>query len=286
MKWSVKYGMYEHKLFEYKSTIAANLNIKEIEVELKSSIIDEYIYSFIVTIKTDDDLKIITYQIKHMVADEQENNTIFVLDAVRIILNAIIEYRDYRGKNRVIAYGQPPLELMIELYEPLIETLAKNVQNNWQQYELDDLKQMCRLSMCKLYNKGYYVHKSLLKKVFEREVLEEVRGLKKRGDVISLFTRIVTDDPNGEKLTIKDTLEDVDSTLMEEERLRLESELLIFNELKDIIIDKIGQRKWDMIFRDYSRGHTTSTSQGIMREVKKFLQSEGYTRNLFNERYH
>ena len=277
--------MPEQKLFEYKNNIPANNKIDDIKIELETIFVDDYIYSFIIYIKTDESCNVITYYLKHLVSEENKNNTLYYKDVIDSIINSIIDYRNYKGKNRVIGFGQPPIDLMVEIYEPLVDTLAKAIKNNWQHYELDDLKQICRLCMIELYNKGYYIHKRLLKKVFNRKILEEVRGLKKRGDVISIYQRANTNQ-DGELITIQDLIEDTDEIIKQEELERLEGELAIFKELKEIIIDIIGPRKWDMLFRDYGKGHTTNTTRLMMKRIKEQLKQEGYTRNLFNERYH
>lgn len=278
--------MSEQKLFEFRNEIKPK-DIDDIVVELDTIFVDDYIYSFIVYIKCDDECNIITYQVKHLVSDEKMNNTLYIKDVIQTIVNAIIEHRKYKGKSKVICYGQPPIDLMVELYEPLIDSLSRSVLENWSQYELDDLKQICRMSMVELYNKGYYIHKRLLKKVFNRKILEEVRPLKRRGEVISIYTRQNLDYSDGdEKLTIKDTLEDTDAIIAQEERDILEAELKIFEEVKGIIIDLIGERRWDMLFRDYTRGHTTNVTRLEMKRIKEQLKALGYTREIFNRRYH
>lgn len=278
--------MSEQRLFEYKNNISPALSFGDIEIELKSIFVDETLYSFIVWIKCDNECNVITYQIKHLVSDCEQNNTIFFQDAINTIINALIEHRNYKGKTKVICYKQPPIDLMVELYEPLVETLAKNIQMNWQQYDLDDLKQICRMCMVELYNKGYYLHKRLLKKTFNRRILQEVRGLKHRGEIVSLYQKCTPDNGEDEVLMLKDMLEDTDATIREQERLRLEGEMEIFKEIKDIIVSKIGERRWDMLFRDYGKGHTTNTTRAMMSRLKQELEAEGYTRKLFNRRYH
>lgn len=278
--------MSEQKLFEFRNEIKPK-DVDDIVVELDTIFVDDYIYSFIVYIKCDDECNVITYQVKHIVSDEKMNNTLYIKNVIQTIVNAIIEHKTYKGKSKVICYGQPPIGLMVELYEPLIDSLSRSVLENWSQYELDDLKQICRMSMIELYNKGYYVHKRLLKKVFNRKILQEVRPLKRRGEVISIYTRQNLDYTDGdEKLTIKDTLEDTDAIIAEEERDILEGELKIFEEVKGIVIDIIGERRWDMLFRDYTRGHTTNVTRLEMKRIKEQLKALGYTRDIFNRRYH
>ena len=278
--------MSEQKLFEFRNEIKPK-DVDDIVVELDTIFVDDYIYSFIVYIKCDDECNVITYQVKHIVSDEKINNTLYIKNVIQTIINAIIEHKTYKGKSKVICYGQPPIDLMVELYEPLIDSLSRSVLENWSQYELDDLKQICRMSMIELYNKGYYVHKRLLKKVFNRKILQQVRPLKRRGEVISIYTRQNLDYSDGdEKLTIKDTLEDVDAQLSEQDKDILEGELKIFEEIRDIVIDIIGPRRWDMLFRDYSKGHTTNVTRLEMKRIKEQLKAMGYTREIFNRRYH
>ena len=91
---------------------------------------------------------------------------------------------------------------------------------------------------------------------------------------------------SSEKLLVADVIED---TSLQEERERervREAELAIFDEVKDIVIDLIGQRQWNELVRDYTNGHTTNWSRKKMQDIKHHFERLGLTRKDFNNKYY
>ena len=278
--------MYEQKLYDYKRAIPAAKDVNELESEVELIVTDDYVYSYIVHLKCNNEYIPVEYVIKYMVSDEEENNTIPRAEAIVEIIQYIIENKDYKGKSKVIGYRQPPLDLMIVLYEPVVMTMSLKLREYWQQYELEDLEQICRICMVELYNAGYYIHKRLLWTVFSRKILEEVRGLKKRACIVSIYEDSYENSKNEKHLTYADSLIDESLEIRKQEDDRLSGEMEVFEEIKGLIIDLVGERRWDMLYRDYSRKHTTDASRKLLQKIKTHLKELGITRNQFNERYH
>lgn len=270
-------------LQEFKRTIELDVDIEE---QLKEVLFDEYFYSYLVYVKCDEFGVIKNYFIKFMIAQEDSYNTINKDLAVNHILDCIEIYKEYLGETKIIGYKQPPLDMMIALYEPLMYDMARHMQQYWKQFEVEDLLQMCRISMCELYNKGYYIHKRLLWTAFKNKIIEEIRPLKRRGELVSLQISYCDKHGGEENLSLADIMPDLAAEEQQEEESIHEANLQIFAEIKDIIIDLVGPRQFDMLFRDYSRGHTTPQSRKLLIKIKNHLNSMGITQSQFNEKYH
>lgn len=252
---------------------SAGILLKECWSELTS------LYSYIVIGKIE------YIVIKYIIAEIQEYNTIDVLEAI-VNITDVINCKGH--ENSVLCFKQAPIELYIVLYEPMIEKMAKRASAQWPKLEYEDLCQMCKLCCVELYRKGYYLHKSLLWTTFKNRILEEIRPLKKRSNVISLYDRSYdnSSDNTDRRLTIADTIVDLESMYQEQDELDREAELLIFEEVKDLIIELVGPRQFDTLFRDYKYKHTTTTSRKILTKVKSYMTSLGLTREDFNKKYH
>lgn len=236
----------------------------------------ESLYSYIVIGKLEHIV------IKYIVSEMPEYNTINYVNAIAHICGIIAE----KGKeNSVLCFKQAPIEMYIVLYEPMIEKMAKRAATQWNKLEYEDLCQICKLCCVELYQKGYYLHKSLLWTTFKNKILEEVRPLKKRSHILSLNDRSY-DNSTDKNLSIADTIVDWDSIYQEQDAIDREAELLIFDEVKDIIIDLIGQRQFDTLYRDYKNKHTTTTSRKLLVKIKSYFASIGLTRDDFNKKYH
>lgn len=245
--------------------------------ELLHPIVNEMCRFYSVVIQSDGNSNL---TIRYAISENDEYNTITEKSVSRALLEAL----NAEDKPGVLSYVQPPLDLMIELYEPLIQKLAINQQRCWHNLEFHDLCQICRLTLITLYNKGYYIHKRLLEKSFNNAVLQEIRTRSQMIDTIS-FESSVEGEEDMEKITLKDTLCDVDEEYSKQDaEVKLANDL-IFREVKDILIELIGERQFEQLFRDYANGHTTAWSRRKMQTIKTMFEMEGLTRQKFNNKY-
>ena len=78
-----------------------------------------------------------------------------------------------------------------------------------------------------------------------------------------------------------------DESYIEEKEREDEQQLerYIFQQVKDIIVDKIGERQWDRLWRDYSKGHVSLDSRASMRRLKAYFNELGLTRQDFINGY-
>lgn len=242
---------------------------------------NERIYSYIVYFTQDETRE--SYTVKYMISQSDSNNTIDTVEAAAEIL-AIID-KDKQEKKRIIGYRQANLDKLIELMQPLVRRLAAVQQRRWHQFEYEDLCQMCNLAIVELYRKGYYVHKSLVEKTFNNMVLMELRHERDKPAVVPL-EQAFNGTEDLEKLTIADILADPDDALRKEQEDRSSEREWTFQEVKSIIIDLIGPRRFDQLFRDYANQHTTSQSQKQMQRLRNHFAKLGLTKKEFENKYH
>ena len=180
-----------------------------------------------------------------------------IVDAVKHTINTV------QG-DKLVAYKQPPLDILIHTYEPLILKLAKQQQEHWKQLELDDLMQMARLCICILYNSGYYVHKKLIIRTFNNYVLQTVRKERYRPTILSLDAPL----PQSDKLTIGDVIRDTgyDERLQDVEDR--EEDLTFLKEFRAIVIHDIGERQYEQLLKQYSAKATSTWATKRVHDLK------------------
>ena len=275
----------DNVLFKVSKLISCNLEMDEIEqllTELLST--TETIYSYIVYIKYENDL-LLGWLLEYMLSQTDENNTLKSSDVVSEILEIISKHRR-SDKTKVIGYRQPNLDLIIKLLDPLVKKLASYENRKWRQFEYDDLCQMCRLVITELYNKGYYIHKSVVQKSFENYVLMQLRPERNKPAIVSIDDILCTGKGDDmEKVRLVDTIAD-DYEEQEKESFDNEVTMKIFEEVKDIIIDLVGERRFDQLFRDYSNRHTTTQTRKMMNKIKDYFITIGITMEDFINKYY
>lgn len=243
------------------------------------------IYSYIVYAEYENGVQN-AYIVQYNLSQEDKYNTISTEEAIDGITKVICEHA-HENTRRVIGYAQPDVELILELYDPLVNKLARIQDGKWSMYTHEDLCQICRLEILKLYRKGYYLHKRLVEKAFINRLLMNTRHDRNKPPTLSFEdTFYRTSSSDSEKLLVADTIPD--QYLIEKEKAADEeiAERLIFEEVKGIIIDLIGVRQWDELLRSYGGKSTTATTRKVMQKVKNHFENLGLTRKDFNKRYY
>lgn len=226
------------------------------------------IYSYLVFV----DRAACRYIVKYTISQEDCYNTIVPLVAREELLAAIRQ--DNGSEPSVLTYRQPPLELMLTLYEPLIHTLANDMRNSWPSLELDDLLQTARLCMVKLYNRGYYIHKNLLRRAFVNETLMGLRKERLRPRIVSL-DEVVSDNGDDTLITLGDTIVDTsleDYLQEQEERELMDAKAKM---LQHYISETLSPRQYEQILRAYSTKTVDQWSAKQIHNIKKKLKKEG-----------
>lgn len=276
--------MADNVLLKVTQELQASLSYNEMLSNMTEALIDlDKIYSYIVY-GNYEDTKLTKYIIVYTISQTEKYNTLFVDNIISEIMEIIVLPKEQK---RVLGYNQPDIEVMIEAYDPLVNKLAKQQAEHWKCFEHEDLCQMCRLTMLKLYRKGYYIHKRLLYKSFNNDILMSLRHERNRPTIVSFedtFYRAVSAD--SEKLLVADIVPDTEIQEEEERKLQEENTLLIFNEVKDIIVELIGVRQFDELMRDYGNKHTTSWSRKCMQKIKNHFTKLGLSRKDFDNKYY
>ena len=70
-------------------------------------------------------------------------------------------------------------------------------------------------------------------------------------------------------------LEDTSLTIEQEERDRLEQVHTAFMKMKDFIVDMIGERRFDQLYREYSNKTVSPSSAMTMQRIQNELKKLG-----------
>ena len=268
-----------HKIYH---PIDAKLSDAEISNQITIVLKElEAVYSYLIRANYKRN-ELVGWTIEYNIAQTDEYNTLKYTDIIDDIVNTIICSRDKTAV--VIGYKQPTLELMTKLYEPFLHRLAIDQSNKWAELEYEDVLSICWLVMTKLYRKGYYIHKTLLIKSLNNAILTELRHSRNKPEVVSL-EKLFYDNGQDDALSIADTVPDTNAESYKDDKENDEVLQLIFNEIKDILIDNMGQRQFDQLFRDYSNKNTTAWSRKKMQTVKNLLNRMGISWNSFRRYY-
>lgn len=238
------------------------------------------IYSVIVYYDKDSDM----YTVQYNLSQIDRFNTLHSYDVASAVVKMLEEGN---MSKKVVGYMQPPIEICLEVFNPLVVKLAKQQRARWRCLEEEDYEQICRLVMIRLHQKNYYLNKRLIEKAFNNEVLMTLRSERNAPVILSFEDTFYTPlSSSSEKLLVADVVEDV-SIKEEEERLYVEeAEKAIFNEVKALVIDLIGERQWNELVRAYTNGCTDSWSQKKMHDVKLQIKKLGLSRKDFNNKYY
>lgn len=266
-------------LCTYKYTFSDEMNDIEFIMSIAQVDTPPHWYAYIIY-QCKDGYELIVYE-----SDIKHYNTLSSSECIRevreIVQNNIITQRHadkQNGKNTVIGYKQPPIEIQLEAFEPLINSLANEAYAHWGRwYDLDDLQQICKYCMCKLYNNGYYIHKSLLRKTFNNMILSELRHNNRAGADVSL------DSLNIDEMFVLSAMIDRHNDELfanAEERDMLRNKV---QAQRKIIVDIIGEEAYKRLIDEYTKKQTTSNSRSLVYRLKKRMKSEGYDSFYWDE---
>ena len=261
--------------------ISATHTDDEIKSQLHA-VLDELetIYSYLIYAKYKEE-KLVGWQIEYTVSQNDKYNTLqssVIIDEIF----AILKESNEKKVSNVIGYKQPCLDIQIQLFEPLINKLALKQCQRWHQLEFDDACQICKMTMLNLYRKGYYLHSTLVERCYNNDILMSIRKDKNKPEIVSIDT-VVHQDGDNSPLTIGDMIPD---TSAEEEENRKDDEdlvKLVFSQVKEIIIELIGERQFEQLMRDYGNKHTTTWSRKKMQQLKDKFKKMGISWESFNK---
>lgn len=268
-------------LTKFVQTIPADTSFDDIFVELQTMLINvPKLYSYLIKATYKDSIRQ-NWIIEYMVSQTDKYNTLNVDDSIEEILCHM--RLQYDSTKSLIGYNQPPIDIIVEVYNPLISKLARNISETWPQIEFDDAYQLCMLTICKLRSKNYYIHKSLLQKATTNTALMSMRYDKKFQGIVHFDD--VIHNGNNDAYTIADTLTDKQIEIDRERQENLEVTQLIFKDVKRVLLTFITERQFDELLRDYGNKSTTAWSRKKMQTIKLRLANLGITFETFKKRY-
>lgn len=224
------------------------------------------------------------YTVRFNISQNDRFNVLSPFKTSKNILKKIFDHMRNPVKKYVVGYKQPPLDLLIKLFNPLVQKLSHEQNQRWSFLEYDDLCQMCRLVMSDLYYKGYYIHKRLLYRAFNNYVLMHIRKDKCKPEVYSLEQEWSKRDDD-DYVTLADMIPDTKLLEDLEDRDNNEVENRILDEMRGIIVDFIGQRQYDQLLREYGNKSTTPWSRKLMVKIKAHLFEMGINGKSFKKYY-
>lgn len=270
-------------LFKLSQTVSASLSNNDIIEQLHLALNDfDKIYSYIIYAKHNNE-EVSCWKIDYHISQVPKYNTLICNNIIPEITDKL--YKSKNDTHTIVGYAQPPIELMLELYDPLVCKCAKEQCNRWRDLEYDDAVSMCRMVMLILANKGYYIHKQLLRKSFNMYVLKYLRKNINSPELVSLEKVMYCGGDEDDTLTLADMIAD---TSIEEKEQDKDNEIAvkaIFEEVKAIIIELVGERQFEQLLRDYGHKHTTTWSRSKMLQIKKRFKELGLNARSFNKYY-
>ena len=255
-------------------------DVNDVQTILRKSIkLNEKVYSYLIYCRYTN--KVLTHwDVEFLISETDSYNTICKHYAIADINDIILTSHRQVSTKYVIGYKQPPLELLIVLFDPLIRKLVHKQQQYWKDLEYDDLYQMCRLVICTLYTKGYYVHKNLIERSFVNEVLMHLRPDKHKPNVVSIDSPMSHCEDGA--MSVGDTLTD---GVSEEELRQVEDEEAdkkLLEEQRNLILELLGsERQYKQLLREYGNKSTTNWSRTTVQRLKKTLAKIGITDQSF-----
>lgn len=205
-----------------------------------------------------------------------EYNTISIGVMITNILSSVS--KDMR--QGIFCYGQPPLPILINVLQPLIHRLALIQHRRWKRYLYDDLVQLCSCKLCELYNKGYYIHKALLKRTFENSIYQMLRKEPRDITFISSDAHVKSSD---DTLSIADMI--LDTEKENEVYDKEESEMLdqLLTEQKELLIKILGERQYNQLLREFRTKTISNTTSRQIRALQKRLEKYGYGKEYWQK---
>lgn len=236
-----------------------------------------YIYSYIIYDKDN------AYRVIALVSQTLPYNTLYVDNVIDNVIDFICNEHDptLQLSQNVIGYEQPPLEILLETYKPLIYKLSLQQYHMWPQVELEDLIQMCNLRICVLYQQGYYIHKNLLSRSFANAVLMFLRPEKYKPQTVSL-DEISKGKDEETAVNIAETIEDehaneeMNEVLDEVDGITFED--LVNQECKQIVLEFISPRTYDQWMIEYNTKTVSRQTASQVNALKSKLKMLGISR--------
>lgn len=221
------------------------------------------------------------YTLNILISHDVKYNTVPSEYLINDVCKNIKEHKT--GKNNVVTYKQATLEILVETLDNLVHSIVNEQYNfNKKEFEYEDLLQITRLKLCELYNKGYYIHKNLLRSTvfYYLNNLKNKRKYQKEPLSLDYITK-----SEGDDVSMYDTLEDKDYSVKLQDEEDAEFRISVLNLQKDAVMDIISERQYDRLLMEYGAKSTTSWSEKLVFTIKQKLRlkKEASTKQLLDK---
>lgn len=230
-------------------------DIKKLIIETCKKLLEPYIYSYIVI--SDEN----NYIVKFNINDNDTYNTILLLDAVKKICLSLD--KDDGTIIGLICFGQPDIETMTKVYNNFIKSTSTKLSIKWN-LEFDDVYQTCMLSLLKCVRKKYYIHKQLLLRAFNNDILMSIR--KNKGVELLSFENLFRNDGDDDALNSDDYFADLDDLNERDDNENIEFAKYILQDIKKRY--NLSDREYDQLLKEYGCKHTNDWSRSVVRRLK------------------
>lgn len=224
------------------------------------------------------------YELVYYICDTPKYNTLKperVLDLLT----------DFSTKSTgILCFGQPSIDLMIELFDPYMTKLASEAIRKYKSYEFDDMFQECRMCAIELYNKGYYLNKSLIATAFRNRIIDAYRwrssAIRNDEDNMKFLSDIAVSGVTDEDLTFEDVAEDPEFRITYEEEMHRQSMHDMYEHVKQYIVEAIGERGFEQLFREIATGYMSEWGRRHRRKLMELMETHGITKEYLYRIYY
>lgn len=214
------------------------------------------------------------YELVYFVSENPLWNTLSYDTVQQIIESELVK------SNGIVCFGQPSIDLIVEIFDPFFMKLATNAKRQFKHHDVDDLYQICRYVVVMLYRKGYYLNKQLIANAFRNELLLECRH--KPIETVSVDDSFDDDD----ELAYGDTLEDLEYKYDNENKLHEQSMKDMLAEVQEYVIERIGERGCFQLFRELLTGNTSVWGRSRRLHITRALKTLGITKDNLLKKYY
>lgn len=222
------------------------------------------------------------YELIYYVSNEDRYNTLQVTDVLSMLSNLSTK------TTGIICFGQPSIEVIVEVFDPYMTKIASDIKKKFPSYEFDDLLQECRLCAVTLYNKGYYLNKSLIFSSFRNQIVDDLRRhgkLKHDCEILSLQDVVISGITN-EAFTWQDVIEDPEFVNEYEQKMHALSINDMYDEVKQYIVQSMGERGFEQLSREINSECMSKWGRRWKNLLCKRMAADGITSQyLFDKHY-
>lgn len=259
--------MYNHNISSY----SININKVNTVTDFNNIINDifgniDYIFSYYI------DITNAGYKLLFKVSDNPEFNTVNIKDFANKLWTAICN-------EKTPLFEQPDLDIYVKSYDNFFNKLASRFHRDWPFIDFDEFKQLCYLALVKLYKGNYMINKNLLQKSCTNEILLFLRKYKHESETVSIYGK-VKNEKNADLSLASILIDEREMRRLEEEEER-EYNKIIYANVKEYLIDSVGQRMFDKLLHDYGNKCTDDISRVKLSRFKNKLKNKGITITFF-----